>query len=615
LPPLVGRERELEMIDELLEEAAAGAAQALFIRGEAGIGKSLLAEHMLASAEVTYGSMALLGRSYELDAPISYRPIRQMLEQVSVMAPERVEEALRSSIHLRRLLPNDEASARTVADPALLQIELFDEVVRLLARLATVGRPLAMLFDDVHAADEASLVFLHHLCRRLHEAETPALVLATYRADEVAARANRPLAQLLGGLRRDGLLRELALEPLADAFMRLLVERQFGTQPVERPLVDTVIRQAEGNPLFAGELVRTLVDEGRARHSDGQWRLWANAGAAQAVPVAIHELLDRRLERLGPAARQVLQTAAIVASDIDFGLLRQVVPLSERDILDGLDECLQTAVLEETPAGYRYRHGLLREAAYARLSRARRQQLHRSVAEALALLSSSEPAVIGAHFEQSDEPWRAVPHLGLAAHVSGDVFDNQHAIELYDRALALSRAHLDKISTSQIAALLEELGDLVRRTGDLSRSAVLFEEALAHLAAAGEVTRAFGVGFKAALSHIHRGDVDAAARLITNTLQPLAEAHPDRVLVGRTYYLLAQLRWHSGQPREALHAAEAAVQAAQVSQDATERARAHEVMGLACHSLGEWQKGLEYELTRDGLQVPGYVDDALEMHL
>jgi hypothetical protein len=79
--------------------------------------------------------------------------------------------------------------------------------------------------------------------------------------------------------------------------------------------------------------------------------------------------------------------------------------------------------------------------------------------------------------------------------------------------------------------------------------------------------------------------------------------------------LLAQLRWHSGQPREALQAAEVAVHAAQVSQDATERARAYEVMGLACHSLGEWQKGLEYELTRDALPVPGFVDDALELHL
>jgi tetratricopeptide (TPR) repeat protein len=95
----------------------------------------------------------------------------------------------------------------------------------------------------------------------------------------------------------------------------------------------------------------------------------------------------------------------------------------------------------------------------------------------------------------------------------------------------------------------------------------------------------------------------------------MTAAHPASVPVGRTYYLLAQLRWHSGQYREALDAAEAAFRAAQTSGDISERARAYEVMALACHSLGDWQKGVEYELSRDALQVPGFVDEALDVHL
>src|SRR6266852_2950212 len=89
------------------------------------------------------------------------------------------------------------------------------------------------------------------------------------------------------------------------------------------------------------------------------------------------------------------------SSAVDYGLLRRVLPLSESASLDGLDDCLQAAVLEETPDGYRYRHGLLREAAYTRLSRARRQQLERTVAEALAAGDHAEPALVGAHFAQS----------------------------------------------------------------------------------------------------------------------------------------------------------------------------------------------------------------------
>src|SRR5438128_4676955 len=128
----------------------------------------------------------------------------------------------------------------------------------------------------------------------------------------------------------------------------------------------------------------------------------------------------------------------------------------------------------------------MREAAYTRLSRARRQQLHRTVAEALAEGDHAEPALVGAHFAQSDEPWRAVPHLRAAARAASAVFDNQRATELYEQALTLSRAHIQQVSGSDLAAVLEELGDLVRRAGNVVRSAALFEEALQHVSAGGD---------------------------------------------------------------------------------------------------------------------------------
>src|SRR5712691_6812220 len=403
---------------------------------------------------------------------------------------------------------------------------------------------------------------------------------------------------------------------VGEPFMRLVVQRHFGCEPVDGDLVDAVVQQAEGNPLFAGELVRTLVAEGRAHLSDGRWRRRDAQESSASIPVAIHDLLDRRLERLDAAACEVLQVAAIVGHDVDYGLLRRVLPLSEREILDGLDDCLHAAVLEETPAGYRYRHGLLREAAYGRLARARRQQLHRTVAEALAEGDHAEPALVGAHFAQSDEPWRAIPHLRAAARAASAVFDNQRATELYEQALALSRANIQQVSSADLAAVPEELGDLVRRAGNAARSAALFEEALGHLTAGGDAVGVFRVRGKAALSHIVGGEVDAAAVLLADTLHAMAEAHAGSVPVARTYYLLAQLRWHSGQYRGALDAAEAAFQAAQASQDVADRARAYEAMALACHSLGDWQKGVQYELSREALGVPGFaVDEALDVHL
>ena len=176
--------------------------------------------------------------------------------------------------------------------------------------------------------------------------------------------------------------------------------------------------------------------------------------------------------------------------------------------------------------------------------------------------------------------------------------------------------HIQQVLGSDLAGALEELGDLVRRAGNVARSAALFEEALQHVSAGGDAMGVFRVRGKAALSRIVGGEVDAAAALLADTLHAMAEAHAGSVPVARTYYLLAQLRWHSGQYRGALDAAEAAFQAAQAGQDVADRARAYEAMALACHSLGDWQKGVQYELSREALGVPGFaVDEALDVHL
>src|SRR5262249_59949105 len=103
------------------------------------------------------GGLAARGRAVGVAEPISYRPVRDTLRQVAALAAQhpRVQEVLRGSLYVRQLLEPAEAGAVSAADPALLQLELLDEVTGLLAALAGPDRPLALLFDDLHAADEA----------------------------------------------------------------------------------------------------------------------------------------------------------------------------------------------------------------------------------------------------------------------------------------------------------------------------------------------------------------------------------------------------------------------------------------------------------------------------
>lgn len=463
---LYGRERELELAQDLLDTARKGQGQRLFASGVAGIGKTRFVQEVLAIAD-ELDALTLLGRSYELETSVAYQPLREMLQQAAQVGGEAAGQVLRRSHHLKRLMGDMEAEAPPAAGPGLLQIELFNEIGWLFSALAA-QHGLVLCFDDLHAADEGSLGLVHFLCREL--AQQPVLLIATYRTEEAVQ--GRPLAQLLTSLRREHLVRELTLGPLPERAIHLLIGQLFNDQPVDRDLLQEITAHAEGNPLFAGELMHTLREEGWIRFADGRWQRRRTGRAP--VPSAVQDLLDHRLRRLPEVTQQILHLASVLGRDFAHSLLRQAVQLPESLVLDALDDGIAAYIIEESSKGYRFRHDLLREAIYSRLTRARRQQLHRTVATVLAKdvpeAAGQDPELVGYHFTQSDEPWRAVPYLQAAGRRAAAVFANEQAASLYEQALAIARTHPSFIQPPQLAALLDELGDVMRRTGDVSRS-------------------------------------------------------------------------------------------------------------------------------------------------
>jgi tetratricopeptide (TPR) repeat protein len=558
------------------------------------------------------GALVLGSRCYELESSVAYHPLRNILQQVQALSPQdRPEHLIGHSLYLKRVLFGSAAGEISSRDPGVFQLELFAEVQRLFEMLAA-RRPLLLWLDDLHYADDETIRLLHFLARNI--ASDKVLIVATYRAEEVDRRDR--LAELVGSLRRDRLASEIEMLSLSEQAMTLLVEQTFGGQPVEARLLQEVLKQADGNPLFATELVHTFVQEGWARLVDGRWQ--RRDSGASPVPTAVTDLVNLRLRRLSPTAQEELQVAAVIGRDVDFTVLRQALQLSDRRALDALDECIEAFIIEETDRAYRFRHELLRHAIYAGMRRGRRQLLHKAVGAALEA-SSAEPGEVAEsvayHYGLCDEPWRALPHLKESARRAAAVFANDQAVALYERALELMRAHPAALAAGEQAELFESLGDLERRLGNTSRSVDLFEEAYAHFDSAGRGEDAVRVRGKAALGHIILGRADSAQELIGTTLRQLTDQSPQGV-VSRTYYLLAQLHWHSGQNRAALEAAEKALLAANAGGDSGQRAQAYEVLALACHSLGDWQRGVELELERQGLGLPGFdTDEAFEAHL
>ncbi len=258
-PPLVGRERELATLRDALAAALAGRGSLALIGGEAGIGKTTLAEALCREA-TGQGAVVLVGPCYDLAETPPYGPWIDALERWPAI-PE---------LPPRPALLGVADAAGAAETQALRFARLRGALLAAAAR-----RPLVLVLEDLHWADPASLDLLRPLARGL--ADAPILLLATYRAEEV--RREHPLYALRPTLVREARALRLDLRPLSDDDLRALVRvRHVLTSWDEARLVAYLGERAGGNPLFAGELLRALVEAAVLRPAAEGGAGWALSG-------------------------------------------------------------------------------------------------------------------------------------------------------------------------------------------------------------------------------------------------------------------------------------------------------------------------------------------------
>ena len=228
------------------------------------------------------------------------------------------------------------------------------------------ARPLVLVLDDLHAADEPSLLLLQFVARELGESRL--LIVGAYR--DVDPTLADPLTTTLTELAREPVTRTLALAGLAEADVARFIELAApGASAGELGAV--VHAETEGNPLFVGEVVRLLAAEGR---------LDEPASAPLAIPQSVREVIGRRLRHLSDDCNRLLTFASVLGREFDLDALAGVSGLERGGILELLDEAIEARVVSEVPGAIgrmRFAHALIRDAAYHHLTRSRRIQLHR----------------------------------------------------------------------------------------------------------------------------------------------------------------------------------------------------------------------------------------------
>lgn len=450
---LFGRERERARLTGLLDEARGGRGRVVLLGGEAGIGKTALIDALAADAEQA-GCLVLTGRCYDLSTTPPYGP---WLEIVRVSPP--VEGLPLLSEILQRSADGDCGPGRA-GDLLSWALELF----RALAGEA----PLVLILDDLHWADEASLDALHRIAREL--AALPALLIASYRADELAR--SHPLDELIPLLVGEARAERISLRPLDASALRVWVAARYALpQDDERRLVEYLARCVEGIPLFVAELLRSLEDDRVIEAVPGGHRL--GDLERTAVPQFPRQILERRVSCATPATRELLAVAAVIGQRVAHDLWQQAAGVESAALEAAIAEAVELGLLVATPhdPSLSFRHALIRELLYQDIPPNRQQLWHRRIAELLLETDAPDPDEVAHHLRLAGD-LRAVEWLTRAGErAQRGAYAFKTAARRYQAALELAGTR-DELLTTR-GWLLCRLASVLRYSNPVQSVALL----------------------------------------------------------------------------------------------------------------------------------------------
>jgi class 3 adenylate cyclase/tetratricopeptide (TPR) repeat protein len=441
--PYIGRVTERETLRTMLESAVGGHGGFVLIGGPPGLGKSRLTREAAAMAE-RLGMVVYTGNCLDMESPPPYQPAIDHLEQAARTASH---EGFRSALgvnapEVAKLLPSlrqryDDIPPSPELTPEQERRYMLHGMGEFIERAAN-NRPIVLTYEDLHWADESTLLLLRHVGGRAKQ--LPLLIIGTFRDDELET--GRPLTTAIGPMFRD--VGAVDLRPRSmtvDEVRSMLTARAGSDAPQE--LVDLVYSETQGNPFFTEELFRHLRDNGRLFDDEGRWRSGFEIGDTE-VPQGVRLILDRRLDQLGPEHRKMLASAAVIGRTFTFNTLAAVSNADEDDLFDALEAAERSHLIEELPADhpadYLFVQEQVRQTLVGELSLARRQRVHVRIADAIEQ-SGSGSAVELAHHLMSAGPVapidRTVAALVGAAKLSLDALAFEDALRHLDKAVAL----------------------------------------------------------------------------------------------------------------------------------------------------------------------------------
>src|SRR5262245_4636896 len=538
LTRFVGRQQELGALQQAMERAGAGHGQIVAVVGEAGVGKSRLvyefihshhtqAWSVLESASVSYGKATpyfpvidLLKRYAYIDDHDDTRAIRAKVTGQVLTLDETMQDVIPPLLALLDALPQD--SPFLQLDPPQRRQRTLDALKRIVLRESQV-QPLLLVFEDLHWIDSETQALLGSLVESLPT--THLLLLVNYRPEYQHAWGSKTYYT------------QLRLDPLplvsADEFLQALL----GDDPSLAPLKHLLIARTEGNPFFLEESVRTLIETGVLVGERGAYRLGQALPTIQ-VPATVQAVLAARIDRLPPEEKRLLQTAAVIGTEVPLPLVQAIAEVPEAVLQRGLAHLQVAEFLYETrlfpEREFTFKHALTHEVAYGSLLQERRRVLHARIVEVLEGLAGdrlTEQVERLAHHALRGEVWdKAVAFCRQAGEKAMARSVHREAGGYFDQALsALQRLPEQRDMREEALTLRLALRSALSSSGDWGRLLALLREAEALAVALDDPRRLAQISFFLSNYYYLMGTYDQAIATGQRALV-LATANGDSVL-------------------------------------------------------------------------------------
>jgi class 3 adenylate cyclase/tetratricopeptide (TPR) repeat protein len=621
LTRFVGRDAELEHLRQALARAGAGQGQVVAGVGEAGVGKSRLLYEFTRSHH-THGWLLLASHSVSYGKATAYLPVLDLLKGYFQIAPQDDTRRWREKVTGKLLTLDRALEPMLPALLALLEVPVDDQqwqafdppqrrqrtleaIKRLLLRESQV-QPLCLIFEDLHWIDAETQALLDSLVESLPTARL--LLLVNYRPEYQHGWGSKTYYT------------QLRLDPLPPASADELLQALLGSDPSLEPLKQLLIARTQGNPFFLEESVRTLVETGVLAGERSTYRLAQPLESLQ-VPATVQAVLAARIDRLPPEEKRLLQTAAVIGTEVPWPLLQAIADAPDEALHRGLAHLQAAEFLYETSLfperAYTFKHALTHEVAYGGVLRERQRLLHSRIVAAIEQRDAdrlADQVERLAHHALRGEVWdKAVTYCRQAGDKAVARSAGREAVACFEQALValehlpegrarheqaidvrfgLRNALGQRLEPSRILAYLREAEGLAQALGDQYRLGWGAAYMTDCFMATGDPRRAVEVGQRALALAETLGD--AALQVVMH------------LFLGRVYYSLGDYPQAIDLLRQHLASLDGALLREHFSLPGLPAVMSRDVLARCLAEVGAFTEGLAHG--EDGLRIAEAVD-------